>query len=135
MEASTNKSLSIERVVEDLNHAPIPQEKFLSFAQKIDLLDKEDRVIENFAKVAARLFNEDPQMVSSAMFRMAALAWLIQQGKVQGWTGAEQQDGSVQVRKNIFAAAAQAKLYVREGQVEFDENELLKFTFELGKDF
>ena len=130
---SLDRDAIIVSVLGDINGTALPRDEFLRFVHETHLLDEDERDIRVFAETAARVFTENPATISAALFRMEALARLVHEDIIPGWTSDRLEDGSVSVREDLFVAVAETPLVLRNGKIVFDRDDLLKKAFEIGR--
>ena len=121
------------KVIRRINKTPLSKKEMVGFLKEADKIPKKDRCFETHAIAAMRVFEGNPDKAMSVMFRMEALARLLNTGMIPGWTEAGRKKGATSVRENIFAAAGQTPVHAVDGRVGFKRAELLKKVFELGR--
>ena len=112
------------------------REEVIAFVTEVAKLSPEDRGFEGHAITVIRVLEGKPGKALSIVFRMEALARLIDQGLLLGWCREpDSPEDSWRVRLPIFAAAGVTPVFLDEnGKVAFDKDELLKATFIQGKE-
>jgi len=69
----------------------------------------------------------------SAIFRMEALARIINQGRLEGWTKPPDKNGMSLTNTALFDAAGQLPLRIIKDRFEFSRATLLKKVFQIAK--
>jgi hypothetical protein len=87
----------------------------------------------------ARLFSGEPDKAGVIMFRMLALARLVDEGEVREWILRQASDGSVVAEKPLLAATAVQPLIVKDGGIGFDpvafRNKVVEFAHNGTKEY
>ncbi len=104
----------------------------MEFANEVHRLKPKDRDFEGRAITAIRFF-ENSDRAMSAMFRMGALARIISQGRLEGWTKPGDKKGMSLTNPILFEAAGQAPLRIIKNKFEFSRVTLLKKVFQIAK--
>lgn len=116
-----------------INKAHIPGVQLMQFSKEVHRLEPGDQTFEGITVTAVRFFDGDPDHVMSAYFRMRALAEIVSSGRLPGWTGIPQPDGSVMTHPALFDAAGQAPLQSKGDNFVFNRAIFLKRSFQLAK--
>lgn len=119
-------------VLRDINDTVLPRQTFVAFAHATRWLGAVGGDIHTFAETASNFFTDDPQQASAALFRMQALARLVRQEPLPGWTSEAGEDGTVLIDERLFAAVAETPLSLNDGRVVFNRDRLLQTAFALG---
>lgn len=119
-------------VLRDINETVLPRQTFVAFAHATRWLGESGGDIHAYAETASDFFDHDPQQASAALFRMQALARLVHQEPLPGWTSEAGDDGSLLIDERLFAAVAETPLSLSEGRVVFNRDRLLQTAFALG---
>ncbi len=130
------KSGKKDSILREINDNPLSREEVIAFVTEVAKLPSEDRGFEGHAITAVRVLEGKPGKALSIVFRMEALARLIDQGLLPSWCREPNSpEGPWSVRLPIFAAAGVTQVFLDEnGKVAFDKDELLKATFIQGKE-
>lgn len=105
----------------------------MEFANEVDWLKPKDRGFEGRMVTALRFFKGDSGRVMSAMFRMEALARIISQGRLEGWTKPGDKKGMSLTNPVLFDAAGEIPLRIIKNRFEFSRATLLKKVFQIAK--
>ena len=126
------QSEGTQRVIDRVNANPPTRKQMAAYAKACGKLPPEDRVFEVHVITWARLFPRSAEQGYSAVFRMKALARLLSEGPLPGWTELSR-DGALLTREDIFAAAAAEPVIQQDSEVAFDRESLIRRTFQLAK--
>jgi hypothetical protein len=73
-----------------------------------------------------KLFRKNPQKAQSIYFRMQALAEMLENNELPGWTLEKLKDGSIPAEDAVFAAVAEHHLTIIEDQFTFERKSFLE---------
>ncbi len=121
-----------QRVLNEINSTLLTRDEINTFVSAVAELSPDDYSFERSAITWMELFPDKREKGVSVMFRMTALAHLIQEG-LPGWT-ISMPDGGDLTREAIFAAAAAEPVIEKDGDVAFGRDSLLRRAFQLAKD-
>jgi hypothetical protein len=119
-------------VIAQVNDNPPTREQMAAYIAACAVLPATDRNFEMHAITWTQLFPRHTEQGVSAQFRVEALARLVNQSPLPGWTE-PQSDGGLLTREVIFAAAAAEPVIEKGGELTFDRESLLKRAFQLAK--
>jgi hypothetical protein len=120
------------KMLRDINATKFTRSELMEFANEVYRLKPKDRDFEGRAITAIRFF-ENSDRAMSAMFRMEALARIISQGRLEGWTKPGDKKGMSLTRPVLFDAAGQVPLRIIGNRFEFSRATLLRKAFQLAK--
>lgn len=130
-------SAANRRVLQGVNENPPTREQMWAWLAACGKLLKKDRVFEVHAITWAKLFPGHARQGTSAMFRIQALADMVERTPFPGWSDPERKgkrNGANLTREVFFAAAAiEPMVFNRDGEMTFDRESLLKRAFQLAK--
>lgn len=112
------------------NQVPVTKEDIIEVVEELELVDPDDHGWEKGFVTVIRLQNGNREKVQARMFRMEALAHLLENEDTSGWT-LWLPNGAVVTQEPILAAAAVEKLIENESDVGFDRESFLKKVLEL----
>jgi hypothetical protein len=133
MSADHKQIEQTRNLVERLNKTTVTKKEILEIVEKSEHHDDERKNFFGHIQTLVALHQGDQEKVSAIMFRMEALAKLIQGEGIPGWTESEAPDGSVLTQESVFAAAAVHPLIEKDGDVEFDRESFLLRVLELAE--
>jgi|GEM_PF-1160437 hypothetical protein len=120
------------KMLRDINSTKLTGSELMEFANEVHRLKPKDRDFEGRAITAIRFF-ENSDRAMSAMFRMEALARIISQGRLEGWTKPGDKKGMSLTRAVLFDAAGQVPLRIIGNRFEFSRATLLRKAFQMAK--
>jgi hypothetical protein len=133
MKATTKEELAgARRLVRRVNKNRPSGGLMSAYARECSELPRQLRGFEGHAITSAQLFSNAPEQGESAFFRMEALARLVAGNPLPGWTKPGR-DGGLLTLEVLFAAAADARVILSEGEITFDRESLLKRAFQVAK--
>jgi len=121
----------VVRMLRSMNSAKIAGSELMQFAEEVHRLKPEDLDFEGRTITAIKLFGGSDRAMS-ACFRMEALAKIISEGRLPGWTKPGE-SGSTMTHTALFEAAGQVPLRLVNERFEFSRSALLKKAFQLAK--
>jgi hypothetical protein len=121
------------KMLRGINSTKLTGSELMEFANAVHRLKAKDRVFEGRVIAALRFFKGDHDRVMSAMFRLEALARIISQGRLEGWTKPGDKRGMSLTNPVLFDAAGQVPLRVIKNRFEFSRATLLKKVFQIAK--
>lgn len=121
-----------KKMIAKVNKTVLSKEEMFMFAEEAGLLGPENRDFTGHAITAIRLFGANQDKSLSIMFRMQALAQLVEEG-IPGWTKPEQPNGAIMTHGALYAAAGVQPLIEKDGDVAFDRKKFLRKVFQLAK--
>lgn len=134
MMSTTKEELSgARRLMRRINRSCPPPDKMKAYAKACGKLPKRLRTFEGHAIMSAQFFPDDLGQGQSAFFRMAALARLVSDKPLPGWTRPARHKGVLLTSDVLFAAAAVTRVVLRDGEFSFSRASLLKSAFQLAK--
>lgn len=110
---------SIDALV-SVNRVRITGNQLLRFSDEVQALPKDLAGFVGASFVAAKHARKRPEEAAALIFRMQALAKLIEDEPLPGWTFPKAPDGSITTDQEVFKAAAMEPLIEREGHLVFD---------------
>jgi hypothetical protein len=131
--ATKDELAGARRLLRRINQYRPEPEQMKAFAKACGKLPRRLRTFEGHAIMSAEYFPGDMDRGQSAFFRMAALARTVSAHPLPGWTKPTRQKGALLTLEVLFAAAADAKVVLRDGEMVFDRPSLLKRAFQLAK--
>jgi hypothetical protein len=120
------------KMLKRINSTRFAGSDLIEFATRVHRLKPKDQDFEGQVITAIRLFN-DSDKVMSATFRMEALARIVSEGRLEGWTKPGNKKGMSLTNTVLFDAAGQVPLRIVKGKFEFSRATLLKKVFQLAK--
>ena len=81
----------------------------------------------------AKLFNKDIAKVQAIQFRMEALAVMMENNEIPGWTLGKSEDGGILTDDAVFDAVAKHPLSIVDGEITFERKSFLNKVLELAK--
>ena len=120
------------KMLRDINATKFTGSELMECANEVHRLGPKYRDFEGRAITAIRFF-ENSDRAMSAMFRMEALARIISQGRLEGWTKPGDKKGMSLTRAVLFDSAGQVPLRIIKNRFEFSRATLLKKAFQLAK--
>jgi hypothetical protein len=84
--------------------------------------------------VCIRLFAKQPEKAHAVIFRMEALAHLLERGRLPGWTQRNPGDAFTMVHSALIAAAAEQPLILKGNRLEFERKSFLLRAFQFAKE-
>ena len=121
------------KMLRGINSTKLTGSELMEFANEVHRLKPKDRVFEGRVITALRFFKGDHDRVMSAMFRMEALARIISQGGLEGWTKPGDKKGMSLTNPVLFDAAGQVPVRIIKNRFEFSRATLLKKVFQIAK--
>jgi hypothetical protein len=121
------------KMLRGINSTKLTGLELMQFANEVQRLKPKDRVFEGRVITAIRLFDGDSDRVMSAMFRTEALARIISQGRLEGWTKPGDKKGMSLTNPVLFDAAGQVPVRIIKNRFEFSRATLLKKVFQVAK--
>jgi hypothetical protein len=121
------------KMLRRINSTKFKGHELMEFANEVHRLKPKDRDFEGRIVVAIQFFDGDSKRVMSALFRMEALAQIISQGRLEGWTKPGDKKGMTLTNAALFDAAGQVPLRVINNRLEFSRATLLKKVFQIAK--
>ena len=121
------------KMLRGINSTKLTGSELMEFANEVHRLKPKDRVFEGKVIAALRFFKGDHDRVMSAIFRMEALARIISQGRLEGWTKLDDKKGMSLTNPVLFEAAGQVPLRIIKNKFEFSRVTLLRKVFQLAK--
>ncbi|MGA2464739.1 MAG: hypothetical protein ABSH06_10370 [Thermodesulfobacteriota bacterium] len=121
------------KILRDINSTKLTGSELMEFANEVQRLKPKDRDFEGRTIAAIRFFEGDSDRVMSAIFRMEALARIISQGRLEGWTKPSEKKGMFLTNTALFDAAGQIPLRIIKNRFEFSRATLLKKVFQIAK--
>lgn len=121
------------KMLRDINATKFTGSELMEFANEVNRLKPKDRDFEGRAITAIRFFDGDSDRAMSALFRMEALARIISQARLEGWTKPSEKKGMFLTNTALFDAAGQVPLRIIENRFEFSRATLLKKVFQIAK--
>jgi hypothetical protein len=118
------------KILDEINNTPISKKDIIKVVQGISELEPEERDFTGHTLVGIRLFAGEPEKVKSIMFRLEALARLMEQAEATGWS-VSLPNGAELTQEPMFAAAAVHPLILVDGQFSFDCDSFLEKVLEL----
>jgi hypothetical protein len=76
--------------------------------------------------LVARMFKGEPAKAQAVLFRMEALARLLEERGAPGWTLPKTPDGAIPTQEAVFSAAAVEPLAKVDGEIGFEQQAFLK---------
>ncbi len=132
--ASRPRSTSDRKFLKRINRVSVTKDEVLEFAHETANLDAEVRDFTGFSITAIRLHPGDIDKVSALMFRMEALARLVDSPQLKGWTYPKAADGATWTSEPVFAATAVEPLILNEErQPAFDPESFCRRVLELAE--
>lgn len=120
------------KMLRDINSTKLTGSELMEYTEEVHKLKPKDRDFEGRAITAIRFF-ENSDRAMSAVFRMEALARIISQGCLEGWTKPADEKGMSLTNPVLFEAAGEVPLRIIENRFEFSRATLLKKVFQLAK--
>ena len=121
------------KMLRDINATKFTGAELMGFASEVHRLKPKDRVFEGRVIAALRFFKGDHDRVMSAIFRMEALARIISEGRLEGWTKPGDKKGMSLTNPVLFEAAGQVPVRIIKNKFEFSRATLLKKVFQIAK--
>ncbi len=129
----------LQPIVTQATAIAISEHDLCRVVQETSHLGVESRNFEGFTYSLARLFSGEPDKAGVIMFRMLALARLVEEGEVREWILRQTSDGSVVAEKPLLAATAVQPLIVKDGGIGFDpvafRNKVVEFAHNGTKEY
>jgi hypothetical protein len=123
--------LGTRDLVAEINQTPVLTEDLLNLIQEVHESPPESRDWEGRAITAVVLFaGTTPHKAKAVMFRVEALARLLDAEGAPGWT-LPLPNGALLTQEAVFAAAAAEPLIEHEGEVAFDRQKFLARVLEM----
>lgn len=123
------------KIVLDLaNAVTVSGQELLRANEKAESLPQENRSFEGAMFTIAGLYRGDFKRAIAVLFRMRALANLLQTDEgIPGWTLPQLPDGSVPTEETVFAAAAVQPLIEIDGEIAFERDAFMAKVLELAE--
>jgi hypothetical protein len=121
------------KMLRGINATKFTGSELMEFANEVHRLKPKDRDFEGRAITAIRFFGGDSDRAMSGMFRMEALARIISEGRLEGWTKPADEKGMSLTNTVLFGAAAQVPLRIIKNRFQFSRATLLKKVFQIAK--
>src|SRR5205085_11697164 len=132
MKEKQQENDSTKKMLELLNQVPVTKEDIIEVVEELELADPDDHGWEKGLITVIRLQNGNREKVQAIMFRMEALARLLENEDTSGWT-LRLPNGAVLTQEPILAAAAVEKLIDKESDVGFGRESFLNKVLELAE--
>jgi hypothetical protein len=126
------RTKSQQQFLRSLNQEQISGPRLRRFVEEFQSLPKVERDFEGKVIAAIRVFSADPDTGRSALFRMEALAVLVEEG-LPGWTSEVRSDGAVMLHPAVLEAAGRAPLHWSGDEVRFSRKSFLRVAFQEAK--
>lgn len=127
-------SASDRGLLRRINKVSITKDDVLEFVRETGELDPESRDFTGLSVTAIRLHPGDVDKVGALMFRMEALARLIESPHMKGWTYPKAPDGGTWTSEPVFAATAVQPLILNEaGKPAFEPRSFMHKVLELAE--
>jgi len=124
-----------DAIITLINSNPLTRDEMVAYLKEVETIPHEDRCFETHAIAGFTVFQDEPDKTTSIMFRMEAIARMIERGLLPGWSEPpDSSDGPWSVREALFAAVGVTPVLLnKDGKVVFNKDSLLKAVFQLGK--
>jgi hypothetical protein len=120
--------------LEKLNHVEVTFDDLWHVSgESNELHESAEGGFESLMFLLARLYKGDHLKASAVLFRMQALAHIINEEGAPGWTFPKKPDGSVLTQEWVFAAAAVQPLIEIDNNFRFEQEAFLKKVLELAE--
>lgn len=122
---------SAEKLLNYLNSVHVTKEdivRVIESANKEHVKGQDSEMLGLF--VTARLFKKQTAKVQAIYFRMEALAEMVVNEELRGWTLAKLDDGSTPADDAVLAAVAQHPLSIVDGEITFERKSFLNRILE-----
>jgi hypothetical protein len=120
------------RVLKRINENAPTREQMVAYVKACGALEPERRNFEVHVITWAQLFPDNMAQGESAVFRMEALARMASEDPLPGWTE-PMGDGGLLTHEAIFAAAATEPVIMKDGEVTFDREALIRRAFQFAR--
>lgn len=121
------------KMLRRINSTKFAGSELMEFAARVHRLKPRDRLFEVQVITAIKLFNGDSDKVMSATFRMEALARIVSEGRLEGWTKPGDKKGISLTNPVLFDAAGQVPVRIVGNRFEFNRATFLRKVFQLAK--
>ena len=133
------RDLTLHQILAQASSVTISKEDLYQVAIETSKLKVGTRNFEGFTYTLARMFSGEPDKAGAIMFRMLALAQLLDEEAALEWILLKHPDGSLAAKKPLFAAAAVQPLIEKDGGIGFDTmtflDEVADFAKHESKDY
>ena len=131
--------LTMRQILVQTTSVAISKEDLYQVANETSKLKLEARNFAGFTYTLARMYSGEPDKAGAIMFRMLALAQLLEEECVSEWILPKRSDGSLAAEKPLFAVAAAQPLVERGGGIGFDaisfRDEVEEYARHQGKEY
>ena len=117
------------KLLQRINSTPVSKEEIFEVLIEVHELDEEERDMDGRALTVIRLHAANPDKVQSLLFRIEALARIIEREGQSGWT-LPLANGAVATQQSVFAAAGVEPLVEKDGQLEFERERFFEKALE-----
>jgi hypothetical protein len=131
MKKQISNAVGDAHVLKQINENPPTKEQMFAYVKACSELAPDNRVFERHVITWAQLFPDKRAQGYSAVFRMEALARMMSDDPLPGWT--EPNDDGLLTHQAIFAAAATEPVVMKNGKVTFDRAAFIKRAFQAAK--
>lgn len=121
------------KMLRGINATRFTGAELMRFANKVHRLKSKDRDFDGRVIIALRLFKGDHDRVMSAVFRMEALARIISEGRLEGWSKPGDKEGMSLSNPALFDAAGEVPVRIIKNKFEFSRATILKKVFQIAK--
>src|SRR5262249_22940427 len=118
------------QLIQRINSTTVSVDEIVEVIQEVETSDKDDRDWEGRVVTLMRLHPGNPDKAQSLLFRIEALARLLDREGDSGWT-LRLPDGLVPAPEPVFAAAGTEPLNQVGEELEFDRESFFKKALEL----
>lgn len=124
----------LEELVSRLNSLVVTKDDIVRVNEEAELIHLEGKPAASagFASMT-KLYRGDLEKAAAVYFRMQALARLLVEDGIPGWTLPAMQDGSIPTEDAVFAAAAVEPLVEIDGDIAFQREPFLDKVLELAE--
>ena len=118
--------LTMHQILVQATSVAISKEDLYQVANETSKLKVGARNFEGFTYTLARMYSGEPDKAGAIMFRMLALAQLLDEESVSEWILPKCPDGSLAAEKPLLAVAAVQPLVEKGGAIGFDTMSFLE---------
>lgn len=131
------KKAKIERenreFLAELNEVQVSGEDLAQVSEQSANLPPEQKNFMGGSLLVIRYTNGNALKATVIQHRLSALAGLLGEEGIQGWTLPKQPDGTTMAREELFAAAATLPLIEKDGKTIFDREKFLEKALEISE--
>ena len=116
-----------------INETAVTFEDLWKIAGEAEDIGNDGGGFEDLMRLITKHFHGQPSKASAVLFRMQALASLLESKGAPGWALPPQKDGAIATQEWVFAAAAVQPLVIIDEQPSFEHEAFLNKVLELAE--